>query len=113
MKHSDGFEKEEKFFDLFVMARQDCPTLKSRTFKKILTELNPEFMEGLFERRPCVRKLRYRDHSSEERDIEEGGFFKVGEIYTSIDFTGATYSIEGYGDGDNRIGSAHFDIVEE
>ena len=35
----------------------------------------------------------------------------VGEIYISIDFTGATYSIEGY--GDSRIGSGYFDIVEE
>ncbi|MDD3151158.1 MAG: hypothetical protein PHV68_10060 [Candidatus Gastranaerophilales bacterium] len=111
MNHSDGFEKEEKFFELFVMARQDCPTLKTRTFKKILAELNPEFMANLFEIRPCVRKLRYRDRSREERAIEDRGFFKVGGIYTSVNFTGATYSIEGY--GDNKIGSGYFDIVEE
>ena len=112
MKHSEGgFEREEKFHELFAMARQDCPTLKGRTFKKILTELKPKFMNGLFEVRPCVRELRYRDRSEEGIYPEEGGFFKVGEIYTSIDFTGATYSIEGY--GDSRIGSGYFDIVKE
>ena len=60
----------------------------------------PEFMEGLFEIRPCVRKLKYIGCGCEEAVCLHGHeFFKMGKIYESIDFSGATYSIKGYGDG--------------
>ena len=41
---------------------------------------------------------------------EKDNFFEVGKVYKSIDFTGATYTIEGA--GNRRIGAALFEAVE-
>jgi hypothetical protein len=111
MEHNVGFEKEDKFHSLFAMAREDCPNLKTRTFKKIIAEINPEFMDGLFEPRPCIRRLRFVGRPCDEKDASgDNDFFEIGKIYESIDYTGATYSFAGY---DNRIGCSYFEIVNE
>ncbi|MFC1885582.1 hypothetical protein ACFLZM_00780 [Thermodesulfobacteriota bacterium] len=74
----------------------------------IISHFAPDFLEGLFEPRPCVRKLKYVGCGCNLSDE----FFEIGKIYESIDFNGATYTLKGYGDGKRRIGSAYFEWVE-
>jgi hypothetical protein len=53
--------------------------------------------------RPCNRQLKYVGCQEEN---EEDSFFKVGQIYVSKAFNGATYKINGY---DRYIGCAYFE----
>jgi len=109
-KHYEGFEKERRFSMILGQALRDCPVLKARTVRRIIAHVAPEFTEGLYEIRPCIRKLTYIGCGCAEPACPHGhDFFKMGEIYESIDFNGGTYSITGYGDGTKRIGSAYFE----
>jgi len=106
--HTEGFEKEEKFSEIFYLARKDNPRLHADTVKMIISHFAPDFLEGLFVRRPCVRKLKYVGYGCNLGHE----FFEIGKIYESVDFDGATYTIKGYGDGKRRIGSAYFEWVD-
>jgi hypothetical protein len=111
--HYEGFERERKFNLVANQAYCDCPVLKARTVKKIIAHFAPEFLNGLFESRPCVRNLRYIGCGCEETVCSHGPkFFRLGEIYQLIEFNGATYTITGYDDGNARIGSAYFEWIE-
>ena len=112
MTHTKGFEREEKFHVLLRLALADSPTFKAATLKKIIAEIKPEFLDGLFEPRPCIKKLKYRGCVCGEQTCphEKDNFFEVGKVYQSLDFTGATYSIEGA--GSQRIGAAYFEVIE-
>jgi len=111
-EHYEGFENEERFHFILAQAMCDCPVLKARTIKRIIFHVAPDFLEGLFKTRPCRRKLRYVGCGCEEAECSHGHpYFRMGEVYESIDFNGATYRIEGY--GERRIGAAYFEIVEE
>lgn len=113
LAHEEGFEKEEKFWMVLGQALQDCNLLKARTVERIIAHFAPDFVEGLFDIRPCERKLRYIGSCCHEDPTFYGDspddFFKLGEIYESIDFNGATYAIKGYENGSGRIGSAYFE----
>jgi len=111
--HYEGFEREEKFHAILADAIQECPKLKVYTIKKIIRHVAPDFLEGLFEMRPCVRRLRYTGWWSEDGEhiLIEDPFFELHEIYTSIACNGATYTIEGFGDGKKPIGIAYFERV--
>lgn len=112
--HYEGFEKEGKFHFILAQAISDCPMLKARTVKKIIANIDPSFTEDLFVVRPCVRKLRYIGCGCVESTCPPGdSFFTEGAIYTSVDFNGGTYAIEGYEDGKKRIGSAYFEWIKE
>ncbi len=113
--HYVGFEKEEKFHEILRQARSQCSVIMARTIKTIILHVNEEFMDGLFEIRPCVRRLRYVGCGCIECEFPNkksphNSFFKLGEVYESIDYNGGTYSFEGY---ERRIGSAHFEIVQD
>lgn len=111
--HYEGFEKERKFHMILDQALCDCSVLKARTVKRIIAHIAPEFVDGLFEPRPCVRKLKYIGCGCEEQVCPHGDeFFKHGEVYESTDFNGATYTIKGYEDGKRRIGSAYFEWIK-
>jgi len=92
---------------------EECTGIQAKTIKKIIQHVAPDFLDGLFEIRPCVRKLKYVgcDCDTDECDTG-GGYFKMGQVYESIDFTGATYTIKGYGNGKARIGSCYFEWIE-
>ena len=112
-KHDEGFEKERRFKMILSQARCDCPVLKDRTVRRILAHVAPEFTEGLFDTRPCVRKLKYIGCGCAEPVCPHGpDFFEMGVIYESIDYNGGTYSIKGWEDGNRRIGSAFFEWVD-
>jgi len=112
--HYEGFEKEGKFSSILAQALSDCPVLKARTVSRIIAHIDPAFTDNLFAVRPCVRKLRYIGCGCTESPCPHTSddFFKEGEIYTSIDFNGGTYTIEGYGDGNYRLGSAYFEWIK-
>ena len=101
--HYEGFEKEGRFISILAQAVSDCPVVKARIVKSIIAHIDPAFTEDLFAVRPCVRRLRYIGCGSAESPCpDDSDFFKKGEIYTSIDFNGGTYTIEGYGDADRQ-----------
>lgn len=100
-KHMIGFEKEEKLNKAFQFLREQWPVVKKiKVLYQLLDKVNPNICVGLFERRPCVRMLKYIG--------EVHYFFKKGDIYESIDFNGGTYTISGY---DRLIGSSYFEII--
>lgn len=113
LDHSEGFEKEERFKMVFSQARCDCPALMTKTVKRIIAHFALEFIAGLFNVRPCVRRLKYIGCFWDEDDQAFGEtpdeFFKIGEIYESIDFNGGTYTIKDR--PDRRIGRAYFERI--
>jgi len=113
LSHYEGFEREGKFHVILFDVIQECPKLKVYTIKKIIRHVAPDFLEGLFEMRPCVRRLRYTGWWSEDGEhiLADDHYFKLNTIYTSIECNGATYTIEGYGDGKKLIGICYFERV--
>lgn len=110
LDHYEGFERERKFHLILQQAVADCPVIKARTVKRIIAMVAPEFLEGLFEPRPCRRWLRYVGCGCEDPECLHGpSFFKVGQEYESIDFTGATYTIAGCPPEVGRVGAAYFE----
>ena len=113
--HYEGFEKEERFHLILSQALDDCPTIKARTVKRIIHHVAPDFLEGLFSPRPCVRKLRYVGCGKEccefpmENAPHENGLV-LGRLYESEQFNGATYKIRGR---ERVIGAAHFEWVKD
>ena len=111
--HYEELDRERKFNLVAIQAYCDCPALKTRTVKKIIAHFAPEFLDGLFESHPCVRTLRYIGCGCEEAVCSHGPkFFRLDEIYQSVEFNGATYTIRGYDNGNARIGSAYFEWIE-
>ena len=118
LDHYEGFGKEAKFHMVLEQALNDCATLKARTLKRCIAHFAPDFVDGLFEPRPCVRNLKYIGCSclagcgdAACNYASEDEFFKIGKIYESIDFNGGTYTIKGYENGEKRIGSSYFERV--
>lgn len=109
LDHMEGFENEEKFRTVLFQAIRDCPILKSRTVQRIIAHFASEFTDHLFEVRQCIRKLKYIGYNWCQDETYHGkttdDFFKIGEEYESVDFNGATYAINGYDNGETRIGS--------
>lgn len=72
--------------------------------------VNPELCKDAFERRSCVRRLRYIGRENLEHDYNGiSRPYIYGKIYNSVDFNGATYSICETG---MTIGMAYFEVVE-
>lgn len=111
--HYEGFEAEEKFHFILKQALCECPLLKARTVKKIIYHVAPEFLDTLFNIRPCVRRLRYLGCGNiccefpTKGSRHDNGLI-LGQIYESTDFNGATYKLKGY---NRRIGAIYFKWV--
>ena len=99
--HQINWEKEQKFHNALRIGIQQNRNFKAKTLSKIIKTIEPTFNEGLFECRPCIRRLR----SVGSPD----SFFQVGEEYESTEFNGATYKISGY---DGAIGYTYFELVD-
>ncbi|MFH1886981.1 MAG: hypothetical protein ABIM40_09810 [Pseudomonadota bacterium] len=113
--HFEGFEKEELFHLILNRALDDCPTIKARAVKRIIHQVAPDFMDGLFTPRPCIRRLRFVgcgevccEFPTSEAPHENG--LVLGHVYESELFNGATYKLR---DHDGWIGAAHFEWVRE
>ena len=113
LDHYEGFERERKFHHILTQAMCECPVLKAKTVKTIIAHIDPGFTEGLFAPRECVRKLRYIGCGCEEKPCHHGPeYFEEGNVYESLTFTGATYTIKGYENGNVRIGLEYFERLE-
>jgi hypothetical protein len=100
-----GFEQEAELSRLWEHPDVRSRLYMWRDFKAVAQVLSPDLVEGAFERRPCRRRLRYVGIPGDEPDER----FELGRIYTSLDFSGATYTIEENG---VVIGCAYFEVVE-
>ena len=110
-KHMDGYEKEDALKEMWKCPNVRRLLYKWKDFMAVAGVLNPSLCEVAFNRRPCARKLRYigHDHFDEPfRSDKPTGPFIYGNIYHSIDFNGATYTIKETGD---CIGAAYFEVV--
>ena len=98
-----GYEIEAIIIQLF----EESKFIQWRDFKNA----NPNLFDNAFRRRLCKRMLRYIGQHTSSSD---GGFFVQGNVYKSLDFNGATYSIEGYSDskGVKLIGCNHFEWIK-
>ncbi|MFH1022872.1 MAG: hypothetical protein V1809_05745 [Planctomycetota bacterium] len=113
LDHLEGYPNERKYLMILARARRDCPSLKDRVVRRIIAGVAPDFEKDLFVARPCARVLRYIGNTwAPEMCRTDGGFFAIGRLYESIGFNGATYTIQGYKRGRERIGSAHFEYVK-
>jgi len=110
--HMKGFEKEKAFRELFGDICEYYPDLKWHQLHSAIEKIAPLYIEALGARRPCIRKLRYIGCTwCPEMPPDSDEFFKLGKVYVSATFNGATYTIEEY--GERPIGSAYFDLVAE
>jgi len=110
-KHMKGFEKERFLKEMHIHPDVMNRLYKWTDFMAVAKVLVPHLCEGAFERRLCERKLRYIgfdnfDESVRSEMRDEAHIY--GNIYRSIDFNGATYTIKETG---AVIGSAYFEVV--
>lgn len=120
--HDEGFAQEARLKAIYAQVTQVQEHLTPwGDFMAVARLINPELCTGAFERRPCRRQLRYIGYADwpeptrSEMNAERHDHFVHGEIYTSTDFNGATYSIAGWseGEGGRVIGSAYFEWVRD
>ena len=109
-KHMDGFEKEALLAEMHGHT-DVCGRLYKRVdFMAVARVINPELCKHAFVRRPCKRTLRYipQEGTPISEKLANDGFV-LGNIYHSVDFNGATYTIEETG---TVVGMAYFEFVE-
>lgn len=118
--HDEGFEREVKLKQLYIKAREAQEALYQwADFMEVARLVNPELCDGVFERRPCIRRLRYIGYDNwpepirSELNADAHTYFIHGEIYYSTDFNGATYSIKGYSDSGKVIGCSYFEWITD
>ncbi len=116
--HMEGFEKEELFHSILgdktlqEINEKYGLRLNAAQLTRILKIINPEYFKDLFERRPCVRKLKYAGTcTSDGNVVNDDDDFLIGKIYESVAFNGGTYTIK-RGDKLAIIGSAYFERVD-
>ena len=114
LKHMKGFEKEAALREMFFNPDVRTRLAKWGAFMAVARVINPDLCAGAYERRPCTRILRYIGYErfgeparSQEPDTD--GFFR-GNLYRSVAFNGATYTIEGH---DRVIGMVYFEVVDD
>lgn len=103
--HYEGYESARRMHHLLE---------QFDSFKELNAHIGGDVARAAFKRRPCVRKLRYlgSEPGREADSSDAAEYFVKGQLYLSIDFNGATYSITGYHDGERVIGFAYFEWVK-
>lgn len=110
-EHSNGFDKEEAFSHLFVEIRKYSPELKFSALRNALESIAPAFVASLYERKSCLRNLKYVGCTWDaDTDPSDDGFFRLGQIYVATSFNGSTYTIDGY---EEVIGCAYFEWIAD
>ncbi len=110
--HMEGFEKENAFNQLFREIRKLSPELGFEELEAAISNVAPSFVDSLFMRKKCIRRLRYigctwcsNAASADNQD------FILGETYCGTSFNGGTYTIEGHSKG--VIGCAYFEWLKD
>lgn len=103
--HYEGYESARRLHELLQHFDH---------FRDLKAHIGTDVTHEAFERRPCLRKLRYigTEPDREAGSSDAADYFVQGQLYSSIDFNGATYSIAGYQDGERVIGFAYFEWVK-
>lgn len=111
--HMEGFEKEDRFMNVFWDIREYCPDLKFGQLIRAIEKVAPAYIAERGKRRDCIRKLRYIGYAGwpEIPPADDDEFFKLGQIYVSTTFNGGTYGIEGY--GEEVRGWGYFEWIKE
>lgn len=108
LKHqTEEWKNCNRMADIMTAAYEICESKCDKSRKKLynvvkntILYFEPDFFDYVIQLKQCNRKLRYIGDTDD--------FFQKGEIYESIDFTGATYSIKGYS---RRIGCNYFERI--
>lgn len=108
--HWNGFEKERIFHQMLDSIALLSGSKAYDILMSIIQTINPEWAEGLFETRPCERRLRYVGNNRNSMNFYGSEFFVVGKEYKSLTFNGGSYTILGY---PSNIGCHYFEIVPE
>jgi len=109
--HMIGFEREALFHKALAVCCPENEKFKAKTLKAALAIICPEFVDGLFEPRPCTRNLKFIGHDNwgDDAPLDDfTSFFEYGRIYESVDFNGGSYQIKGI---DGRMGCGYFEII--
>ncbi len=109
LDHQEGFEKEALYHEALGTVLREQPAFKNPLLMDVVRRLCPDFAQGLFERRPCVRNLRYLGchWCGEETEVQPGDDdLSVGQLYESETFNGATYTLKSRS---RPIGCAYFE----
>lgn len=108
-EHMKGFEKEAALANMHGHSQVSSRLYFRNDFLAVARIVNPDLCLGAFERRSCVRRLRYIGQEIVEGDDNgRKQHYKYGEVYNSVDFNGATYLIKETG---RIIGMAYFEVV--
>ncbi|MFH2122051.1 MAG: hypothetical protein ABIJ50_01000 [Pseudomonadota bacterium] len=111
-QHMKGYEREASLRKMFCHPNIQKRLVMHGYFLAVVQMINPELYEGAFERRPCERTLRYigfDEFDEPERSQMTNPNFVRGNLYHSIDFNGATYTIKETG---SVTGMVYFEIVD-
>ena len=106
--HWNGFRKEEVFLDLLEEMGLIYGNFKFKHLLKIVQTVHPEWVEGLFDEKTCVRKLRYIGNNRVPVDCDKPEFFVIDQEYESVTFNGGSYTIKGY---PHHIGCNYFEVI--
>lgn len=110
-KHMEGYEKEAALKEMHNNPEVRNRLYKWKDFMKVACVVNPNLYNGAYERRSCQRKLRYIGHDNFDepfRSEKSAEPYIYGNIYHSVDFNGATYTIKETG---GIIGMVYFEVV--
>ncbi len=108
-EHMKGFEKEAALANMHCHSQVSSRLYFRNDFMAVARVVNPELCRCTFERRSCVRRLRYIGQENFEHDYNgRKRPYVYGDIYNSVDFNGATYSIRETG---MITGMAYFEVV--
>lgn len=107
--HMNGFEKEAALVSMHGNFQVYSRLYSRSDFMEVARVVNPILCFGVFSRRSCVRKLKYIGYDNFDINLNFLNMnYVYGEIYHSIDFNGATYTIQETG---LKIGMAYFEVV--
>lgn len=109
-EHMKGFENEAALANMHGHPQVSSRLYFRNDFMAVARIVNPDLCFGAFERRSCVRRLRYIGHENHEHghNCRKQNYI-YGEIYNSVDFNGATYLIKETG---RIVGMAYFEVVD-
>ncbi len=110
-KHMEGFEKEATLAGMYIHPEVSKLLFKWRDFMAVACIVNAELCKEAFDRRSCERTLRYIGYDNWDESVRPKKStepYVYGNIYHSIDFNGATYTIKETG---QVTGKAYFEVV--
>jgi hypothetical protein len=97
---------------VFGDIRENHPDIKYRQLYEAIEKIAPDYIAAAHARRKCLRTLRYIGCTWNEGEPPvDDEFFKLGQVYVSSTFNGATYTIDDH--GERPIGCAYFEWLKK